>query len=133
VKQERSLARALTGSGLTTDFSGVWRNELMSEVTLVQSGDTLTGTYESTVSGRDTRTIGDIVGYVDGDLIAFVVHWREYQAVTSWVGQLEPNAAVQTIKALWHMARQVTPGSEWGSINAGADSFTRDWSGDVRP
>jgi hypothetical protein len=78
LKQERSLSHALAGSGLAIDFSGVWRNDLMSEITLVQNGDILTGTYKSAVSGRDTRTTGDVSGYVEGDLIGFVVHWREY-------------------------------------------------------
>ena len=122
---EQSLGRAKKGTGAAVDFAGTWENELKSEVTLAQTGDILTGTYTSAVSAGGTRTIGDLQGYVDGDLIAFVVHWRDFQAITTWVGQLDPNAAKQQINTLWHMTKQVTTGDEWASINTGADYFTR--------
>ena len=123
--QEKSLARALSGTGATVDFSGVWKNELSSEATLTQVNGVLSGTYESAVSAGGGKTIGDLQGYVDGDLISFVVHWRDFQAITTWVGQLDPNAAVETINTLWQMTKQVPGGEEWSSINAGADYFTR--------
>ena len=125
MKQERSLGRALAGTGQMTDFLGTWKNELTSEMTLVQANDVLSGAYESAVSGGGGKTVGDLQGYVDGDLIAFIVHWRDFQAITSWVGQLEPNAPAETIKTLWQMTKQVDAGEEWASINAGSDSFTR--------
>ena len=123
--QEKALARARAGTGSSVDFSGTWVNELGSEVVLVQANDMLTGTYESAVSGGGTTTTGDLQGYVDGDLISFVVHWRDFQAITAWVGQLDPNASEETINTLWQMTKQVSAGEEWASINAGADYFTR--------
>ena len=122
---EASLKRALPGSGSTIDFSGDWVNELTSRMSISQTNDKLTGTYESAVSGGSSSTIGDVQGYVDGDLISFIVHWRDFQAITAWVGQLDPKAAKQTINTLWQMTKQVTSGEEWASINAGADYFTR--------
>ncbi len=123
--QEMALGRAASGTGTPVNFAGTWANELGSEVVFVQANDALSGTYESTVSGGSTKTAGDLVGYVDGDLIAFVVHWHDFQAITSWVGQLVPNAPEDTIKTLWQMVKQVAPGEEWSSINAGSDTFTR--------
>jgi hypothetical protein len=120
---EKTLARALTGTGATIDFSGDWRNELKSVMHLKQQHGSLSGTYESAVSGGGGTTVGDLLGYVDGSLISFVVHWRDFQAITAWVGQLDPQAA--TINTLWQMTKAVEPGSEWASINAGADYFTR--------
>jgi hypothetical protein len=111
--------------GSSVDFSGTWINELQSEAVLVQTNDILTGTYESAVSSGGGTTVGDLQGYVDGDLISFVVHWRDFQAITAWVGQLDPNAPEETINTLWQMTKQVAVGEEWASINAGADYFTR--------
>ena len=123
--QEKSIARAKAGSGKTVDFSGTWVNELESRVELDQKGDVLSGKYFSKVSATGGETIGDLQGYVDGDLIAFVVHWREFQAITTWVGQLDPKASKETINTLWQMTKQVATGDEWTSINSGADYFTR--------
>lgn len=123
--QERSLDRARAGTGTFTNFAGTWKNELGSQMTLIQSGDSLTGEYESAVSSGGGTTIGDLSGFVDGDLIAFLVHWRDFEAITSWVGQLEPGATTETIKTLWQMTKQVPSGDEWASINAGSDTFTR--------
>ena len=122
---EKSLARAKSGTGTAVDFSGTWTNELGSEVTLQQNGQVLSGSYKSKVSAGHTETTGDLQGYVDGDLISFVVHWRDFQAITSWVGQLDPKASTQQINTLWQMTKQVATGDEWASINAGADYFTR--------
>src|SRR5262245_28579617 len=121
---ERSLRRAQPGTGAMVDFSGTWVNELNSEMTLLQTGAILSGTYESAVSAGGQQTTGDLQGYVDGDLIAFVVHWRDFQAITAWVGQLDPEATEQ-INTLWQMTRQVETGEEWASVNAGADYFVR--------
>lgn len=120
---EKALARALRGTGSLVDFSGTWVNELHSKVELAQNNDVLTGTYESAVSGGNTKTTGDLQGYVDGALISFVVHWRDFQAITAWVGQLDATAV--KINTLWQMTTRVDPGDEWESINAGADYFTR--------
>jgi len=123
MSHEATLANAAEGSGPNTDFSGHWVNELGSVVELRQQNNTLSGKYVSQVSGTGGKTIGDLQGYVDGDLIAFVVRWRDFQAITSWVGQLDQ---LQTrMNTLWQMTKQVSPGDEWESINAGADSFTK--------
>jgi hypothetical protein len=125
MQQEKSLARARAGTGNTVDFSGSWVNELGSTANLTQSAGVLSGTYESAVSANGTKTKGDLQGYVDGDLVSFVVHWRDFQAITAWVGQLDPTLKGGTINTLWQMTTAVEPGEEWASINAGADYFTR--------
>jgi hypothetical protein len=124
--QENSLARALAGTGTTVDFTGKWKNELGSVAEMTQNAaGALSGTYTSQVSGGGGSTIGDLLGYVDGDLISFVVHWRDFQAITAWVGQLDPKMPVDTLKTLWQMTKQVASGEEWASINAGSDTFVR--------
>jgi hypothetical protein len=123
--QEKALERTLSGTGTAVDFSGTWINELGSKAYLTQNNNTLSGTYESTVSGGGGTTTGELLGYVNGDLIVFIVHWDSFQAITSWVGQLNPTASAFTLNMLWQMTQQVTPGDEWASINAGADTFIR--------
>jgi len=125
MQHERALRRALVGTGTLVDFTGTWENDLKSQVVLAQTGDKLIGTYTSAVSSGGSTTLGDLQGYVDGDLISFIVHWRSFQAITAWVGQLDPQAPTQTINTLWQMTKQVAVGDEWASINAGADCFTR--------
>ncbi len=126
--QEAALGRSKAGTGTPFDFTGIWTNELQSSAVITQTNETLSGTYESAVSTGGTKTTGDLVGYVDGDLIAFTVHWRDYQAITSWVGQLVPSqsgSSTDTLKTLWQMVKQVAEGSEWSSVNAGSDTFSR--------
>jgi hypothetical protein len=123
--QEKTLARAKRGTGSPVDFSGTWVNELQSKMALTQTNDIISGVYESSVSSGGGTATGDLQGYVDGDLISFVVHWRDFQAITAWVGQLDPSAPQPTINTLWQMTQQVAVGEEWASINAGADTFTR--------
>lgn len=125
MQNEQALTRSKAGTGATVNFAGTWTNDLGSQMVLVQTGDALSGSYESAVSSGGTPATGTLTGYVDGDLIAFIVHWDQFQAITSWVGQLAPNAPTETIKTLWQMANQVDAGEEWASINAGADVFTR--------
>jgi hypothetical protein len=92
---------------------------------LVQAGEAVTGVYESAVSGGGVTTKGDIQGYVDGTLISFVVHWRDFQAITAWVGRMRGAGQAATIETLWQMIKQVPAGDEWESINAGTDTFSR--------
>lgn len=126
MSQEKALDRALTGTGAVTDFSGVWFNELKSKATIVQKKGVLSGTYESAVSSAGTSTVGDLRGYTDGMLISFVVRWRDFQAITAWVGHLDPLAKKPTIQTLWQMTKSVEQADEeWTSINAGADTFKR--------
>jgi hypothetical protein len=120
---EKMLPKALSGTGAAVDFSGDWVNELQSVMHLTQTNSTLSGTYDSAVSASGGKTTGDLLGYVDGGLISFVVHWRDFQAITAWVGQIDPSS--QTINTLWQMTKASDPVSEWASINAGADYFTR--------
>ncbi|MGT2505645.1 avidin/streptavidin family protein [Cupriavidus basilensis] len=123
---EKALARSMSGTGEKVDFSGTWKNELNSEVTIVQGpGNAINGKYKSAVSDDGRQATGDLQGYIDGDLISFVVHWNDFQAITAWVGQLAPPSGIDTIHTLWQMTKQVAVGDEWASINAGSDTFWR--------
>jgi hypothetical protein len=121
---ENALPRKTPGTGTLVDFSGVWINEFPSTMTISQTNDEVKGSYKSPVSTGGIPATGSLQGYVDGHLISFVVHWKEFQAITAWVGQLDPKNP-KLLKTLWQMVSQVAPGGEWDSINAGADSFSK--------
>jgi len=110
------------------NFTGKWHNQLTSTVDISVQGSSVTGDYESAVSGTGTTIKGKLVGYVNGDLIAFTVNWPT-AAITAWVGQLTVENGVDTIKTLWQMTKNVEDANEatglWASINAGADNFVR--------
>jgi hypothetical protein len=121
---EKAITRAKPGTGKPFDFSGTWKNELKSTMTITQpSAGILNGIYVSAVSDEGKTTTGDLTGYTDGTLISFVVHWREFQAITAWVGQVVPQSSPPEINTLWQMTKAVDKGDEWASINAGADTF----------
>lgn len=120
---EQLVRRAMKGTGPTVDFSGSWINEYKSTVKFEQKGQILSGKYESEKSADGTSTTGVVQGFVDGDLISFVVLWDKFQAITSWVGQLDETQT--KLITLWQMTSQVATGDEWKSINAGSDTFTR--------
>lgn len=122
---EQSLEAGKMGTGQFVDFSGDWKNEIGSTMLLVQSGMALSGDYTSIKSSDGMTTKGDLLGYVDGDLISFVVHWRDFQSITSWVGQCLPKTNYSQFQTLWQMTKQVPSGDEWASINVGTDTFFR--------
>lgn len=114
---------ALHGTGGDVDISGTWRNELGSFMLIEQVGPLLSGMYTSTVSGDASSTSGPLQGSVDGQQVAFLVHWTDFQAITAWVGRLDEGS--DELVMLWQMTSQTDPGQAWASINAGADTFSR--------
>jgi hypothetical protein len=66
------------------DFSGRWVNQLSSTMQLTVAGIRVSGIYESAVSGGGGSIRGDLVGFVNGDLIAFVVTWPTAASRPGW-------------------------------------------------
>lgn len=131
MKLEKALkyaAHADQAAELHVDFSGRWRNQLGSTMELTVNGSGLTGEYTSAVSGGGGSIIGTLSGYINGDLIAFVVNWPS-AAITAWTGQLTSEGGRDVIKTLWQMTTNVADEDEetglWASIYAGSDQFRR--------
>lgn len=127
---QKTAAPEKFGAGilLTPDFSGKWGNQLSSTMALTVNGSLVTGVYESAVSGGGGSIKGDLTGFVNGDLISFVVKWPS-ASITAWVGQLISEGGREVIVTLWHMTTN-TPESEeptgiWKSVYAGTDRFHR--------
>jgi len=126
----RIISRAAPSAGAATvDFSGNWKNQLGSTMTLIVNGQKLSGTYQSTVSGGGGTIRGDLVGFVDGDLIAFTVNWTSPASLTSWTGQLVNENGRDVIKTLWLLVQNIPDANEptglWQSTFTGSDLFER--------
>jgi hypothetical protein len=110
------------------NFSGDWKNQYGSRMTLVLNGNTISGDYWSAVSGGGSPVSGPIRGFVAGDLISFAVLWPN-GSMTTWVGQMVDDASDPRLKTLWHLVMNVEDDNEateiWASIFAGADEFIR--------
>ena len=132
---EKSVPKsAKTSSATSPNFAGTWINELGSQMTLNVSGDNVSGTYTSKVSGEQVDAgptpPRPLVGFVNGDLISFIVNWgTQYNSLTAWVGQLTAENGTDVIKTLWHLTQNIEDANEptglWHSILAGADEFKR--------
>jgi hypothetical protein len=108
------------------NIGGDWKNELRSEMHLDQNGATLTGHYKSYKNDAgQIAAEGPLVGWVSGKLVAFSVNWNGLDSITSWVGQHIEDQDGPRLVTLWQMTKAVPDGSEWESINAGADTFWR--------
>ncbi len=116
------------------DFSGVWRNQLGSEMELHHSGESIKGKYRTAVGKPSPHEEFELQGFGVGDLIVFVVNFGDYGSVTSWSGQhsldSDGNHHIQT---LWHLARPMSDEKEptelWSAILAGSSLFCKVSSG----
>ena len=125
IMDKNKLKRTLAATLRPTDLIGSWGNELGSTMSIkAAQGETFTGDYASTVSGKGGPTTGTLQGTLAGGAIAFSVNWQpEYASVTSWTGLvLEGEEGVLSIYALWQLAEEDPTKGWWQAINAGMDS-----------
>jgi hypothetical protein len=127
----KMILSAAPGPGApTVNFSGRWANELGSVMRLTVNGQQVTGDYSRPVSGGGGTVRGDLAGFVDGDLISFVVNWDGPGSLTAWTGQLVRDDNRDTIKTLWLLVMNVEDADEptglWQSTLVGTDEFTRE-------
>lgn len=123
------MKAAPTAGAATVDFSGLWRNQLGSEMDLTITGQAVEGTYTSPVSSGGTTVSGELVGFVDGDLISFVVNWSTPASLTAWTGQMTEEGGYDVIRTLWQLVQNIPDADEpnglWQSTYVGADAFRR--------
>lgn len=128
MNHEKALAKSKATSTAAPDFRGIWKNQYGSKMDLKVSGQTITGTYESPVSSTGSTVTGDLVGFINGDLISFSVNWPT-AAITSWVGQAINDNGYDVIATLWHMTVNISDAQEptgmWQSVYSGTDRFHR--------
>jgi hypothetical protein len=113
--------------------SGVWYNELGSQMNLTVSGSSVWGWYYSAV-GRATNTY-TVQGQINprpypyGQALGWAVAWTNAYAsahsATSWSGQYQSIDGEEEIIALWLLTREMTSDNDWQSTLVGKDTFTR--------
>jgi hypothetical protein len=117
-------------AGDRVDLNGRWKNGLGSEMTLsVAPNGAVTGTYRTGVGLPSPSEEFPLTGYVERDLLAFVVNFGRYGSLAGWVGQHTVAGGKERIETLWHLARDVPEAEEttalWAGILAGANLFER--------
>lgn len=128
MKHELALSKQVPLTVADFDVSGIWKNQLGSKMTLTLQGKSIKGTYDSPVSSAGNPIVGQLVGWVNGDLVSFTVNWPS-AAITSWVGQIINDQGHDVIVTLWHLVTNIPDAQEptgmWKSTFTGADRFHR--------
>lgn len=130
-----SLLTPLLGGGEsspadTTDFSGQWTNQRRSILILKQTDTQITGTFDSGVGDNNQEMRVPIVGWVNGDRIAFTTTYPKFGTVVAWVGQLIVDESGQE-KLITHWLHEADipdqneSDSLWLSTRTGGDDFAR--------
>lgn len=113
-----------------TNFSGVWRNELNSEMTLhVDETGRISGVYRPGTPDGVSETSHPVLGFANGDLICFTVDFEHNQMVCSWTGHAAQELNSDVIKTQWNLVKHLN-GEEfsmetWGATHCGSNSFKR--------
>ncbi|WP_449399363.1 avidin/streptavidin family protein [Chryseobacterium wanjuense] len=113
------------------NLNGTWYNELGSKMTITVNGNSIIGTYQTSVG--DATGIYDLVGLTDTDndtsqAIGWIVVWQNSHgssdSVTSWNGQLQEIDGIPTIVTTWLLTEETDPNDNWRSTLVGKDIFT---------
>lgn len=116
-------------------IAGTWYNELGSQMDVVLSGSTITGTYWTAVGNASGQY--DLIGLIDptlpspgGQATGWTVVWKNgagnSNSVTTWSGQLQlsPSGSEEIVTFWLLTSEQLTP-NDWGATKIGKNVFTR--------
>ena len=127
---EASFLAARMQAPSKVDFSGTWINQRGSSMEIsVDDRGRVSGIFRTAVGLPSNQEAFPLCGFVQADLIAFVVSFGVHDSVTAWTGQHTIVAGRERIETLWHLAKNIPDEEEdrslWAGILAGADSFER--------
>jgi hypothetical protein len=111
-------------------LDGVWHNQCGSEIRIEVGADgRLKGRMRSPVGLARAAEEFELAGFVQGDALAFTVHFGRHASLTAWVGHHVIEDGAETLRTLWQMSLDV-PHAEradqaWRAVWAGADTFWR--------
>lgn len=113
-----------------SNFNGVWRNELNSEMTItVEESGRIFGEYRPGAADGVSDSSHPLVGFANGDLITFSVDFEHHKMVCSWTGHAVTEQNSDVIKTQWNLVKHLD-GEEfsmetWGATHCGSNSFKR--------
>jgi hypothetical protein len=132
---ETILADAVHGDDHTrrpaSALAGRWRSRLGSTMELKVTDDhRIEGTFHTAVGMLDPSNAYQVVGFAEGDALAFCVDFGRRGSVAAWSGfHLEDDGGDRLVTQ-WHLTQPVRhPHSEadvWGALLAGSDEFRRE-------
>jgi Avidin family len=107
--------------------SGIWQGEEGSIFALTVTGKSVSGSYQTAQGSPRLKDRFDVTGFTDGELIGFVVLWKndpeeDHHSVTSWAGRYGQDAKGEYIVAMWHLVHKYNdrlrnePTEEWDSF-----------------
>ncbi|KAM9138840.1 avidin-like [Pangshura tecta] len=117
-------------------LSGLWRNELGSNMTIsaVNAEGGFTGSYFTAVTVTNKRILvsplkgsQNLKGQRKQPTFGFTVSWTFSNAVTVFVGQcfMDDNRE-EMLKTMWLLRQEVrSPGADWKATRVGTNVFTR--------
>jgi hypothetical protein len=112
------------------DFSGVWVNELGSEMELTVTDGSVSGTYRTAVGKTPPTERFELTGFTSGNRIVFCVHFGPYGTLGAWTGLHGEDKGEEEIYSLWHLPRDMQDDEEakeyrWSAILTGVNIFKR--------
>jgi hypothetical protein len=114
-------------SGMTTSLTGTWHTQHLSVLHLIEEAGRLTGTFTPGVGPLRGSTFA-LQGVRLGDQVAFMVAFEKTSSVTTWVGHIRGDGAIDQLDMLWEMAVRHEPGARdesWRGIWTGSDTINR--------
>ena len=113
--------------------SGLWYNELGSQMQLNISGNNVWGWYYSAVGlAKFTYPLTGQINYQPqpfGQVLGWAVAWNNgYQnahSVTAWSGQYQTIDDQEEIIAFWLLTNETPEQQDWEATRIGQDVFTR--------
>lgn len=112
------------------DFSGIWVNEMGSEMELTVREGRVSGSYRTAVGRASPTERFDLTGFATGDRIVFCVKFGDYCTLGAWAGLRSEDKGVEEIYSLWHLPRDIQDDEEakdyrWSAILTGVNTFKR--------
>lgn len=117
-------------------IDGTWYNELGSTLTIISSGTSISGTYQTAVGTSGSFNLTGYINNVNDDpypSVGWVVLWTNgsvnKNSLTTWAGQYfeattSPPAA-EVIIAMWLLRSEGPQSANWTSTFVGEDVFYR--------
>ncbi|XP_078571858.1 avidin-related protein 4/5-like [Branchiostoma floridae x Branchiostoma japonicum] len=123
------------------DITGLWYNNLGSQMTLVQNGTIITGFYGTAVESTEGAA-----GYVPPELLmsrpvgnphgtfAWIVIWSNGRSTTAWTAQCVICGDHAELHTTWLLRTKVDGCDDrWKATRVGEDTFTRYSQTEIEP
>lgn len=111
-------------------FHGIWKDEHGSTMVLNQRANSLQGHYETAFNPNGEREQFELSGFVNNDLVCFIVDFGQHESLASWVGQLATDEfEEEVIRSAWLLGQNLidpkNPNSIKGAALSGTNEFRR--------